>query len=95
MPQAVTGYGAVGVTWAHGTAAVEPGPEFSVRTRTDGAWSDWTTLEYDEEHGPDPDSAEGRHARPGTDPLLVGRVDQVQVRAERHGCSCRPTCSSR
>ena len=31
---------------------------------------------------PDPDSAEGRHARPGTDPLLVGRVDQVQVRAD-------------
>ncbi len=39
-------------------------------------------LDYHDEHAPDPDSAEGRHARPGTDPLLVGRVDQVQVRAD-------------
>jgi len=55
---------------------------FDVRTRTDGTWSGWTTLEYHDDHGPDPDSAEGRHARPGTDPLLIGRVDQVQVRAD-------------
>ncbi len=81
VPQAVTGYGAVGVTWAHGTSLSSQALTFSVRTRTDGSWSDWTKLVYDDEHAPDPDSAEGRHARPGTDPLLVGRVDQVQVRA--------------
>ena len=84
MPQAVTGYGAVGVTWAHGTSLSSQVLKFSVRTRTDGSWSDWTKLVYDDEHAPDPDSAEGRHARPGTDPLLVGRVDQVQVRANAH-----------
>ena len=35
---------------------------------------------YHADHGPDPGSAEARHARPGTDALLVGDVDEVQVR---------------
>ena len=52
------------------------------RSPTTGDWSGWSTLEYHDDHGPDPDSAEGRHARPGTDPLLIGLVDQVQVRAD-------------
>ncbi len=78
----MVGYGAVGVTWAHGVALPRKDLQFSVRTRTGTAWSDWATLPYDADHGPDPDSAEGRHARPGTDPMLVGRVDQVQVRAD-------------
>ena len=82
VPQKVTGYGSVGVTWAHGVQPSEKDLSFDVRTRTDGTWSGWTTLEYHDDHGPDPDSAEGRHARPGTDPLLIGRVDQVQVRAD-------------
>ena len=38
-------------------------------------------LAYDADHGPDPASEEGRKARPGSDVLLVGDVDQVQVRA--------------
>ncbi len=82
VPQRVTGYGSVGVTWAHGVQPSEKDLSFEVRTRTDGEWSGWTDLEYHDDHGPDPDSAEGRRARPGTDPLLVGRVDQVQVRAD-------------
>ena len=49
------------------------------------SWSGWTDLEYHDDHGPDPDSEEGRSARLGTDPLLVGRVDQVQVRADAQG----------
>ncbi len=81
LPQRVTGYGSVGVTWAHGVRVPETDLSFEVRTRTDGAWSEWTTLDYHDEHGPDPDSPEGRRARPGTDPLLVGHVDDVQVRA--------------
>ncbi|HQR26541.1 MAG TPA: FG-GAP-like repeat-containing protein [Nocardioides sp.] len=81
-PQVVTGYGAVGVTWAHGQELPDTRVGFQARTRTGSVWSGWTELPYDEEHGPDPDSPEGRHARPGTDPLLVGEVDQVQVRAE-------------
>ena len=81
-PEPVEGYGAVGVTWAQGQRPSEEDLGFEVRTRTDAAWSEWTTLPYDPEHGPDPESEEGRRARPGTDVLLVGRVDQVQVRSD-------------
>ncbi|GAB3777533.1 FG-GAP-like repeat-containing protein [Nocardioides ungokensis] len=80
-PEAVVGYGAVGVTWEHGVQVPEDQIHFQVRTRTGDTWSDWMKLAYDAEHGPDPGTAEARHARPGTDALLVGDVDQVQVRA--------------
>ncbi|MGC4111271.1 MAG: FG-GAP-like repeat-containing protein [Nocardioides sp.] len=79
-PQRVTGFGEVGVTWAHGTAIPETDLSVRARTRTNGAWTAWSTVPYDPEHGPDPGSAEARHARPGTDPVLVGKVDDVQVR---------------
>ena len=39
------------------------------------------TLPYDADHGPDPGSAEARGARNGTDAVVVGDVDDVQVRA--------------
>ncbi|MBZ5734220.1 FG-GAP-like repeat-containing protein [Nocardioides sp. TRM66260-LWL] len=80
-PQPVTGYGAVGVTWQHAEEVSDADLSFRVRTRTGRSWSDWQTLPYHDDHGPDPDSAEGRKARPGTDPLLVGDVDDVQVQA--------------
>ncbi|WP_205471211.1 FG-GAP-like repeat-containing protein [Nocardioides sp. SYSU D00038] len=78
-PQAVTGYGAVGVTWAPGVELDDHDATFRVRTRDGGRWSQWQEMEYHDDHGPDPDSAEARHARPGTDELLVGEVDDVQV----------------
>ncbi|MFJ9316366.1 N-acetylmuramoyl-L-alanine amidase [Pimelobacter simplex] len=77
----VSGYGTVGVTWAH-DAAVVPDDAIAVKVRTrtgGGAWSGWTAAEYHDDHGPDPRSAEGKQARPGTDAVLVGDVDQVQV----------------
>ncbi|MFS3128170.1 FG-GAP-like repeat-containing protein [Nocardioides sp. Bht2] len=81
-PEAVTGYGAVGVTWSADSAALEEGEiSVQVRTNTDGAWSDWIDVDYHDHDGPDPDSAEGRNARPGTDAMFVGEVDQVQARA--------------
>ncbi len=80
QPLPVTGYGTVGVTWDPGAPIAEDEASFEVRTRTGDEWSTWTDLHYDPEHAPDPDSREGRLARPGTDPLLVGEVDQVQVR---------------
>jgi hypothetical protein len=82
LPEDVSGYGAVGITWAHGEDVPDEDLTFAVRTRTGDTWSEWMDLEYHDDHGPDPDSAEGRHARPGTDALLVGEVDQVQVRAD-------------
>ncbi|MCW2798297.1 hypothetical protein, partial [Nocardioides sp.] len=81
-PQAVTGDALVGVTWQHGVQIAEQDISLEVRTQTDDAWSDWMKLEYHDDHGPDPDTREARHARPGTDELIVGKVDEVQVRAD-------------
>jgi uncharacterized protein with LGFP repeats len=80
-PEKVSGYTAVGVTWSHGTQLADDQIKVMVRTRTDGTWSGWTPIQYHEEHAPDPQRAEGKHARPGTDPLLVGDVDEVQAKA--------------
>ncbi|MEJ7774445.1 MAG: FG-GAP-like repeat-containing protein [Nocardioidaceae bacterium] len=79
-PQPVTGYGAVGVTWAPGTEIPDDAITIEARTATEDGWSDWAAMPYDDQHGPDPDSREGRRARPGTDALFVGEVDEVQVR---------------
>ncbi|MEI5672367.1 MULTISPECIES: N-acetylmuramoyl-L-alanine amidase [unclassified Nocardioides] len=79
LPQEVTGYGTVGVTWAHGTQIAEDAITVQARLLDDGVWSEWKPLVYHDEHAPDPDSREGRRARPGTDELIVGDVDQVQV----------------
>ncbi|WP_141012737.1 FG-GAP-like repeat-containing protein [Nocardioides sambongensis] len=78
----VDGYGTVGVTWAAGTDVEDDAISVRARTRTGDTWSTWTEVEYHDEHGPDPDSAEGQHARPGTDALLIGTVDDVQVRVD-------------
>ena len=80
VPQPVTGYGTVGVTWGHGQQYPDGSIGVKVRMRTDGAWSEWMTVPYDADHGPDPGSPEAAAARQGTDELLVGEVDQVQVR---------------
>ncbi|MCW2814631.1 MAG: N-acetylmuramoyl-L-alanine amidase, family 2 [Nocardioides sp.] len=79
-PQRVTGYGAVGLTWEHGDVVPDDEIKVKVRTLDEGRWSGWTPMDYHDEHGPDPESEEGRSARPGTDELLVGEVDQVQVK---------------
>ncbi|HSK27768.1 MAG TPA: FG-GAP-like repeat-containing protein [Jiangellales bacterium] len=77
----VTGFGVVGVAWDSDTAAR---PEsVSVRTRTDGRWSDWTIVPVHDEHAPDGAEAEG--ARAGSDPIVVGEVDDVQVRVAGEG----------
>ncbi|WP_369144568.1 peptidoglycan recognition protein [Streptomyces sp. R44] len=72
----------VGVVWddpaapLHGTV--------QVRTRaTGGAWSPWQDVEtHNEEHGADPDTAEGsaRVLRGSTAPLWVGDSDGVEIR---------------
>jgi hypothetical protein len=80
-PQPVTGYGAVGVTWGPGQEVVEDGITILVRTREGDEWTDWTPLEYHDDHAPDEGTAEARDDRPGTDPLIVGDVDSVQVKA--------------
>jgi hypothetical protein len=81
-PLPVTGYGAVGVTWQHGQVLGHDDIAVQARTYDDAGWSDWTDVEYHDEHGPDPGSDEAAHSRPGTEPLLVGDVEGVQVRVE-------------
>jgi hypothetical protein len=80
-PEPVSGYATVGVTWEPGAVRGADGVTLAVRTRDEGTWSPWQRLPWDPEEGPDPDSAEGRRSNPGTDPVVVGDVDSVQVRA--------------
>jgi hypothetical protein len=83
-PESVDGFRTVGVTWEHGEDVPEDAISVAVRWRKadkfGGAWSDWTTMPYHDDHGPDVTSDEALRARPGTDPVIVGDVDQVQVR---------------
>ncbi|MGH3346842.1 MAG: FG-GAP-like repeat-containing protein [Nocardioides sp.] len=81
-PQPADGYAGVGVTWDPTVETDDETLSVEVRTRAQGAWTEWTELEYHDEHAPDPDSREARVARPGTDVMFVGHVDDVQVRAE-------------
>jgi hypothetical protein len=79
-PQKVSGYGAIGVTWEAGTDVEEGQIAVQARTRVGGEWSEWSELHYNAEEGPDAGSADARNARPGTDPLIIGDVDEVQTR---------------
>ena len=69
----------------HGEELEEDQITLRVRTRSGDEWSDWEDLEYHDEHGPDPGSAEAATARPGTEPTFVGDVDDVQVEARTDG----------
>ncbi|PKH43403.1 Uncharacterized conserved protein, contains LGFP repeats [Nocardioides alpinus] len=84
-PQAVTGFAAIGVTWEHGEDLEEDQISLKVRTRSGDSWTDWEELEYHDEHGPDDGSAEAASSRPGTEPMFVGEVDDVQVKASTDG----------
>ena len=82
-PQQVSGYATVGVTWRHGVDLAEDQVGIQVRTAKAGHWSGWMPVQYHDDHGPDGDAGElTAHARPGTDALVIGDVDQVQMRAE-------------
>ena len=90
-PQKVTGYATVGVTWKHGVSYQGNSLIVQVRLQQDGAWSGWRTIGHDEEDGPDASSSElGPQSRPGTDALVVGAVDYVQMRAETTDGSLPP-----
>ena len=78
------------MTWAHGVAIPDRVCSVRPRTRTDGAWTRWSAVPYDPDHGPDPGSAEARHARPGTEPCWSARSADVQVRVVSAAGRCRP-----
>ncbi len=83
-PQSVQGYATIGVTWKHGVNYTDDQLAIQVRTENKGVWSRWTKVEYHDDHGPDGASSEEESAkeRPGTDALVIGDVDRVQMRAE-------------
>jgi hypothetical protein len=80
-PQPVHGLATIGVTWSSTDPVEDQAISISVRTLSDESWSTWKKVPYHEEEGPDPSSSEGAAARPGTDPVYVGDVDDVQVEA--------------
>ncbi len=84
-PRPVAGFAAIGVTWQHGEDLDEDQIAVQVRTRTGDEWTAWEDLEYHDEHGPDAGSGEAANARPGTEPIFVGEVDDVQVKAVTDG----------
>jgi hypothetical protein len=80
-PQDVRGYATVGVTWKHGVNYDEDNITVEVRTEKDGTWSEWAAAGYHDDHAPDATEEAQSGVRPGTDALVVGDVDQVQMRA--------------
>jgi len=69
-------FGLVGLSWD------TPPPEGSmvkVRVREQAGWTPWMEIPFSADHGPDPDTTEGHGARSGTDPMLTGESDAVQV----------------
>ena len=69
-------FGLVGLSWD------QPPPQGSVvkvRVREDQGWTSWLPIPWHDDHGPDTDTAEARQVRTGTDPMLTGTSDAVQV----------------
>lgn len=74
--QSVKPFTLVGLTWV---GAVSIGTEFKVRVRESGVWSDYFKLEYGEYQGVGKDGRESIATRVGSDPLLTGIADGVEV----------------
>ena len=77
--QTVSPFTLVGLTWV---GAVSAGTEFKVRVRESGTWSEWFELEYGEYQGVGKDGTESVDTRVGSDPLLTGLADGVEVKME-------------
>jgi SpoIID/LytB domain protein len=90
---ATASYSLVGVTW-DGDQSTPVSPDdvtVSVRTRSGGAWQDWTSLDSDSGDGPaegegvvpvEGSEGLGKPARVGTSPYYAGPSDGIQVRVD-------------
>ncbi len=67
----------VGVTWQRGSA---PGASVQYRTFSRGSWSAWDFVAADPDHRPDDAEARRPGVRDGSEPVVVTRAEQVQVR---------------
>ena len=74
--QTVSPFTLAGLTWV---GPVSLGTEFKVRVRESGVWSAWFKLEYGEYQGVGKDGTESTDTRVGSDPLLTGLADGVEV----------------
>jgi hypothetical protein len=74
--QTVSQFTLAGLTWI---GPVSTGTEFKVRVRESGVWSAWFKLEYGEYQGVGKDGTESVDTRVGSDPLLTGLADGVEV----------------
>ena len=74
--QTVSPFTLAGLTWV---GPVSIGTEFKVRVRESGVWSAWFKLEYGEYQGVGKDGTESGDTRVGSDPLLTGLADGVEV----------------
>ncbi|MEU6626374.1 peptidoglycan recognition protein [Streptomyces litmocidini] len=73
----------VGVVWDDPAAPLHGTVQVRTRATGGGTWSEWQDVEtHNEEHGADPDTAEGsaRALRGSTAPLWVGDSDGVEIR---------------
>ncbi|MFJ7990474.1 peptidoglycan recognition protein [Streptomyces sp. NPDC096351] len=73
----------VGVVWDDPAAPLHGVVQVRTRASGGGAWSEWQDVEtHNEEHGADPDTAEGHGTalKGSTAPLWVGDSDGVEIR---------------
>jgi hypothetical protein len=82
-------FDAVGITW-DGASDPAEGTVVSVRVREKGSWTDWYTLDADNDDGPDPGTADAAGERKGTSPLLTSGADGYQVRVDAPAGSLPP-----
>ncbi len=69
-------FGLVGLSWDTPPPA---GSLVKVRVRQGDGWTAWLPIPWHDDHGPDTDTAEAQQVRQGTDPMLTGESDAVQV----------------
>ena len=62
-------------------STLDPHSRIIVRVQTAGTWSAWQSLPVSD-HGPDPNTAEGRRARSTSEPLIAPDAQGVQVRID-------------
>jgi len=62
-------------------STLDPNSRIIVRVQTAGTWSAWQNLPVSD-HGPDPDTAEGRRARSTSEPLIAPDAEGVQIRID-------------
>ncbi|MGW0122419.1 N-acetylmuramoyl-L-alanine amidase [Streptomyces sp. NPDC003327] len=83
----------VGVVWDDPAAALHGTVQVRTRATADGAWSEWQDVEtHHDEHGADPDTAEGASGalKGSTAPLWVGDSDGVEIRVRSEEGAAAP-----